>query len=204
MKPVHFLSALLLTLLLCTCGETNTDPDGAGVDTVEMDDTEQPNQDNTSIYDVDPDDPYLVSNGYFLGFKPGEPIAEYVDGLRKGRLRTGEGDFDVFFIDGAEGNELGFLTADPANEQNIGNITITSPAVVTEEGIRIGLSYEELVERIGAITFHGSEVESRVIGNKHGLSYRLEMESNKYDLDNSTIKPATKVTQIVIDRRPKR
>lgn len=202
MKPFHLLVSLLISCSFLTCGDDKSDPEGAGVDTVETADTENPNEDNTDIYDVDPDDPYLVSNGIFLGLKPGEPLGAYADGLRKGKIKTGEGSFDVYFIDGAEGDELGYVMPDPKNNNLIGEIFITGRSVVTEEGIRIGLSYDELIERLGKITFHGSEVESRVYGSKHGLSYRLDMASNQYDLDNRTIEPDTKVTQIVIDRRP--
>ena len=201
MRVVRFLPTLLLSLLLCTCGDRPIDEDGAGVDTPE--DTAPdltPNDGNLDIYDVDPEDPYLVSNGVFLGLKPGEPLAPYTDALRKGKLRTGEGKFDVYYIDGAEGNELGYTLADPNDENKIGDIYITSPAVVTEAGIRVGLTYAELTERLGTVAFHGSEQEGRVYGEHEELRYRLGMESGKRNLTEADIEPATEVTEIVIHR----
>ena len=158
------------------------------------------NEGNTDLYDVDPEDPYLLSNGTFLGFKPGEPLGEYRDALRPGKLRNGEGTFDAYFIDGAEGSELGYLLADPENNDLIGDIYITSPSVVTEKGVRVGTTHAELIERIGAVTFRGSEIESRVIGSKDGLAYRLAMNSPDTDLDNSRIPGETAITQIMIEQ----
>ena len=73
--------------------------------------------------EIEEGSPYVVSNGFFLGMKPGGSIAEFKDGLRADVLQTGEGDFDVFYIDGAEGNEVEELnTVDgkaSANAQNL-------------------------------------------------------------------------------------
>ena len=199
------LPALLLSTLLCTCDRaptTETPDEGAGVDTKMEDDLSTLNDGNTDLYDVDPEDPYLISNGSLLGFKPGEPLAAYRDALRPGKIRDGEGTHEVFFIDGAEGGELGYLMASPTDPETIGDIYITSPAVVTEQGIRIGATYAELQERIGAINFHGSEIEGRIFGSQDGLAYRLDGHSTEYAMDNSGINPETPIVQIVIESKP--
>ena len=204
MKQFTLITALLLGFVACSCGskEVKSSPETAGVD---IDNNEviadDPNENNTGLYDVDFDDPYLVSNGTFLNFKPGEPLDAYIDILREGSMQTGEGSFKVYYIDGAEGNELGYLMTDPIDKTLIGDIFITSPAVVTEDGVRIGTTYEQLIERIGRVSFHGSEIESRVYGNSDGISYRLDMVSNQYDLDNDKILPNTKISEIVIARK---
>ncbi|OAV46094.1 hypothetical protein [Lewinella sp. 4G2] len=203
MKVFHFITAAILLITCAACGGDAAGPpeEGAGFDTEMTPEIDSPNEDNTDIYDVDPEDPYLISNGTFLGLKPGEPLGAYAEVLRKGRLKDGEGSFDVYYIDGAEGSKLGYLMPDPLDKNIVGDIYVTSPAVVTEKGIRVGTTYEELVERIGAISFHGSEIESRVYGNKEGISYRLDMTSADYDLDNSRISPETAITEIVISRK---
>ena len=198
----HFLT-LLLPLFLFTCGPA-TEPvtEGAGVDTEADSDIENPNADNTDIYDVDPEDPYLISNGTFLGLKPGEPLAEYAPTLRSGVVQTGDGDYTVYFIDGAEGDELGYvMRGDYAYDDKIGDIYVTHPSVVTEQGIRVGTTVKELRERIGAVTFHGSEIESRVTGSKDGIGYRLDIPSTEYNMDNSKI-PADAMVQMLIIERP--
>ncbi|NJC26408.1 hypothetical protein [Neolewinella antarctica] len=203
MNVVRATVPLLLSFFLCTCGNRPNElaEDGAGVDTGTTPEIDNPNEDNTDIYDVDPEDPYLMSNGAILGLKPGEPLGEYADGLRTGRIRTGEGDFDVYFIDGAEGDELGYLLPDPTAKSRIGDIILTAPTVVTEKGIRVGLTYAELIERLGAVAFHGSETEARVYGTKDGLRYRLDVNSTKRDLTEADIEPGTRITEIVINRQ---
>ena len=203
MTNARYFFLLLLPLFLCTCGPAQETPlEGAGVDTEADPDLDDPNADNTDIYDVDPEDPYLISNGTFLGLKPGEPLAPYAPTLRKGVVETGDGDYTAFFIDGAEGDELGYvMRGDYAFDDQIGDIFVTHPSVVTEQGIRVGTTVKELRERIGAVTFHGSEIESRVTGSKDGIGYRLNIPSTEYNLDNSTI-PEDALVQMLIIERP--
>ncbi|WP_020568989.1 hypothetical protein [Neolewinella persica] len=191
--------AFLFLVVLMSCGNNKTIADTEGIETPAAD-TPDPNDGNTAIYDVDDDDPYLISNGYFLGLTPGGSLAEFVDGLRSGVLQTGDGDFDVHYIDSAEGDELGYVMADPRDGGTIGNIYITSPKVVTEEGIRVGISYSELVEKLGALEVHGSEIEGQTYAISDGISYRLDAGNWSYEIDPSTIEPDTKIIEIVVER----
>ena len=202
MRLLPLLTALLFTFIVSTCDSRPNDVEGAGVDTPpEAGVDRTPNDGNLDIYDVDPEDPYLLSNRTLLGLKPGEPIAPYTDALRKGKLKTGEGNFAGYYIDGAEGGELGFMMPDTEDETLIGDIYIFSPSVVTEEGIRVGLSYSELTERLGAIDFYGSEIESRVYGEHEGLRYQLDINSNTPEkIAAGDIPASTKVKAIVINR----
>lgn len=195
MKPFF---ALLLLAVCLSCGGEKSIADTDGIETPTAD-TPDPNDGNTAIYDVDADDPYLISNGYFLGLTPGGSLAEFSDGLRKGVLQTGDGDFDVFYIDSAEGDELGYVTADPRDEQTIGYIFVTSPDVVTEKGVRVGISFAELKQRIGAVEVHGSEIEGYTYAQANGMAYRLDSGNWSYEVDVSTIAPETKVIEIVIE-----
>ena len=201
--------AFLFLALLMSCGNDKTIVDTVDVempaaDTLAEDapeiDTPAPNDGITANSEAYNDAPYLVSNGNFLGLTPGGSMVEFVDGLRSGVLQTGEGDFDVHYIDSAEGDELGYVMADPRDENTIGNIYITSTKVVTEKGIRVGMSFSELQEKMGELEVHGSEIEGRTYANSGGLSFRLDAENWSYEIDPSTIKPETEIIEIVVKR----
>jgi hypothetical protein len=205
--------AFLLLVVLMSCSNDKTSADTVDLEEPAADaptadipantspeDIPAPNDGMTAASEVYDDDPYLVSNGYFLGLTPGGSMAEFVDGLRSGVLQTGEGDFDVHYIDSAEGDELGYVMADPRDEGTIGNIFITSTKVVTEEGIRVGMSFTELQEKMGELEVHGSEIEGQTYANSDGLSFRLDAGNWSYEIDPSTIKPETKILEIVVER----
>ena len=163
----------LLLLFLISCGNEPKSVADIPDEETTTSDVEGPNEDNTAIYDVDDDDPYLLSNGYFLGMSPGGSLADFEDGLRDGELKTGEGTFPVFYIDGAEGDELGYVYSREGAAGTIDQITVTSPRVVTENGVRVGLSFNELSQRLGELEVFASEIESRVYATKDGITYRL-------------------------------
>jgi hypothetical protein len=186
---------LFLVFLVSTCGnrpETIADTNGLEVP---ADTTTNPNDGKLAIYEVDP---YKLTNGEFLGLKPGASLADHKEGLRDGKLRTGGGIFDVFYIDSAEGNELGYVLPDPRDPGAIRSIVITSPNVVTEKGVRIGIEFPELMQRLGAVSISGSEVESRVYAKAGQLQYRLDMASISPNIKSSEVPAGTKVMEIVL------
>lgn len=142
--------------------------------------------------------PYKLVNGTFLGLQAGAPLASHKAGLRDGKLRTGEGTFDVFFIDSAEGDELGYVLPDPRDPGAIRSITITSPNVVTEKGVRTGIEFPELMQRLGVVSISGSEIEGRVYAKSGNLLYRLGMTSTSPNIKSSEVPAGTKVTEIVL------
>jgi hypothetical protein len=199
--------ACLLLLVALSCGNEEVVADTGSIEMPAAATSSPPPaapavhvEEETAVSDTSDDEPYLVSNGYFLGLIPGGSLAEFIDGLRSDVLRTGEGDFDVHYIDSAEGDELGYVMADPRDEGTIGNIFITSTKVVTEKGVRVGMSYSELVEKMGELEVHGSEIEGQTYANSEGLAFRLDTGNWSYEIDPSTIKPDTKIIEIVVER----
>jgi hypothetical protein len=196
--------AFLLLVALTSCGNDKTTADTESLEVSITDtpaaDASAPDEEGIPTDEADDDDPYLVSNGYFLGLTPGGSLAEFVDGLRSGVLQTGDGDFDVHYIDSAEGDELGYVMADPRDENTIGNIYITSTKVVTEKGVRVGIIFSELQEIMGELEVHGSEIEGYTYANSDVLSFRLDAGNWSDKVDPSTIKPDTKVLEIVVKR----
>lgn len=196
LSSLLFLALLLLFLISCG-NEPATITDTSDIE-IPAAETEDPNDGNTAIYDVDTDDPYLLSNGYFLGMKPGESLTGFVDVLREGELKTGEGAFPVFYIDGAEGDELGYVYSREGTAGAIDEITITSPKVVTEEGVRVGLSFNELTQRLGEPEVFASEIESRVYATKDGITYRLATNGKPGKTTAGDIEGDVEVMQIIL------
>ena len=194
--------ALFLAVLLTACGGSNDEAEPAtltaptNVAPAPATQDADPNNGNTALYEVDPADPYLISNGTFLGFGIGEPLAANIDLLRKGVLRTGEGTFQVYYIDDADGEELGYVMDTPDKAGRIDRIAVKSPKVVTERGVRIGLSVDELEQRLGPLEWHGSEVEGRAGAEKDGLYYRIDQPVFQYEVSREEIKDGAKVVEI--------
>lgn len=200
MRPTKLLSLLFFLPLFTACGGSASEAD-VYVEADDEETLEAPNEDNTDLYDVDLDDPYLIQEFKFLGMSPGMMLADFSAGLREGKLRTGEGDFDVYYIDGAEGEELGYLVPEPRDERMIGEITITSPMVVTEPGLRVGNTFAELQERLqGDLEVFGSEVEGRTYAISKGIWYRIDAGNWMQEVDQASIDPNAKVIEIVMPR----
>ena len=185
----YALLSLLLLVLSCS-DRPPTTPETRPV--------ENPNAGNTAIYDVDPDDPYEIGDGSFLDMRPGSRVAEFSKLLRPDSLRDGKNTSSIYRIIGRKKEELGYVHMKPQDTEVIDFITITSPDVVTEDGIRVGNSYAELVERLGKVHVEGSEKEAKVFASQGALRYRLNVANNQYDLDATQIDPTTPITQIEI------
>ncbi|MBC6993272.1 hypothetical protein QWY85_13515 [Neolewinella lacunae] len=195
MRFSHCFLALLLIPFLCTCGaRPNEDTVVSTADSTGMTPA------GGNAVDTDQEGSYAIANGAFLGIKPGEPLANYTATLRAGLLQTGEGDFDVFYIDGAAGEELGYVMPDPNDESKVGDIYLTSPKVRTSAGVHVGMTHARLVEVLGPLEFHGSEIEGYTSAQKDGMAYRIDAGNWSYEIDQQTITPETELIEIVILR----
>lgn len=182
---------LLLCLFLCTCDraqEASEETAAAPAPVTEA--APEP-----AATPATTDAPYTIKDGALMGIKAGEPLADYAAGLRSGVLRTGEADFDVFYIDGAEGTELGYLMASEDGKE-IESVTVTSEDVMTEQGISVGMTYAQLQEKLGDFEVHGSEIEGQTHAEKDGYYYLLDAGNWSYEVDPSTLKPDTKILSI--------
>ena len=200
LSSLRALPLCLLVVGLALSCKTDSTADAAATPTPPGADA--PNVDESSIYEVDPEDPYLIFNGTFFDLAPGQPLAPAEARLRKGKLETGDGSFEVYYIDGPEKEELGYILPDPNDETRIGDIYLTSERVVTEQGVRVGNTYAELVERLGALEVHGSEIEGATYASVGAgkLRFRLDEQHFNYDLGAETVSPGAKVVEVVIPR----
>ena len=129
-----------LCLLLAACSDRPpTTPETRPV--------ENPNAGNTAIYDVDPDDPYEIDDGSFLDISPGQTLSE------SDFLLPGEG--AQRYLSGRRGDTLGYVLLDG---DIVTEVHVTSPDVVTKDGLRVGNTLAEVMERRGKLDTEGRTV----------------------------------------------
>jgi hypothetical protein len=141
----------------------------------------------------------LISPISFRGIQIGDLIANHGDYIKKTKMKTGEGSFEVYEIKDFENNPAGYFLPDP-NKLLVGDITVSSPKAQTAKGIKIGDAFQDLQKAFPDIAVHGSEIESRTTATAHNISYRLDIANNKYDIDKAKIPATTKITEITINR----
>ena len=118
--------------------------------------------------------------------------------LSKEVMQTGEGDFVTYEIKNAAGEKLAFVMPDPRDPTLVGDITIVSPKAITSKGVRVGMTLGELKKKIGDLTVHGSEIESRTSVAKDNIRYRLDAANNTYEVDQSKVSEEVKILEITI------
>ena len=142
----------------------------------------------------------LISPISFRGIQIGDLIANHSDYVKKTKMKTGEGTFEVYEIKDFENNPAGYFLPDPKDKLLVGDITVNSPKAQTAKGIKIGDTFQDLLKNFPDIAVHGSEIESQTHAIANNLSYRLDVANVKYDIDKATIPATTKITEITINR----
>ncbi|WP_420460050.1 hypothetical protein [Neolewinella sp.] len=187
---MKYVLPLLLSMMFACSDRPPTTPETRPV--------ENPNAGNTAIYDVDADDPYEIGDGSFLDMRPGAATADFSGLLRADRSSGDKGGRPVHQIVGRNDEELGYLYTEADDGERIDYIVITSPDVVTEDGIRVGNSYAELVERLGEVEVQRGADTSLIYVTQGALRYGLNLANNQYDPARTDIDPTTAITQIEI------
>lgn len=140
----------------------------------------------------------IIANNSFLGISPGDTIANHPEHLSAGQLSTGEGDFDVFRIIDASGNDLGYVMPDPRDVRLVRSITIVSPLVTTEGGARVGDTYGSLLDKYPELEVHGSEIESRTYASLGRLMFRISEAHARYELKQKDISRSATILELMI------
>lgn len=141
---------------------------------------------------------YPIENKSFQGISIGDKFSEKLTVLSKEIMETGEGDFVTYEIKNKQGEMLAYVMPDPRDPLVVGDITIVSPNAVTKDGVKVGMTLGELKKRLGNITVHGSEIESRTSVAKDNMRYRLDAAFGTYEVDQSQVSDTIKVLEITI------
>jgi hypothetical protein len=134
----------------------------------------------------------------FRGIHSGDAIKKHSAYVKKTTIKTGEGSFEVYAITGIDNKPAGYFSPNSDNELLVGDITVETPNAQTEQGIKVGSTFKDLLKAFPNIEVHGSEIESRTYASAGGLSYRLDVARNTYKVDRAKIPATTKITDIWI------
>lgn len=144
------------------------------------------------------DDNYMIKNKSFQGVSIGDKLADKAIKMTKVVMQTGEGDFVTYEIKNAAGEKLAYVMPDPRDPTVVGDITIVSSKAMTSKGVRVGMTLAELKKRIGDLTVHGSEIESRTSVAKDNTRYRLDAANSTYEIDQDKVSDDIKILEITI------
>jgi hypothetical protein len=140
----------------------------------------------------------IITGNSFMNYKVGDLIEEDEVKVLESTMETGEGVFIVYDLMDEKNGKLGYLTPLPEKLDKVHTITILSPLAKTKESIHVGSTFSELLKKFPQIKVHGSEIEGRVHASQENLWYRLDFNSNEYELDKNLIPTKTKITEIII------
>ena len=112
--------------------------------------------------------------------------------LKKDVLITGEGKFPIWNIRDQHLGNIGYVMEHPMLEGKVGDIFITSDAVKTENGLKVGSTWADLKKMYPDIDAHGSEIEGIVTASVDGYNYRLDIRDWSYEIEEGKLKPDTK------------
>lgn len=143
----------------------------------------------------------LISETSFRGIITGDAIAKHGDYVQKGELKTGEGDFEVYYIKDFNNNPAGYFLPDPNDESVVGEIVVQALHASTKEGVKMGSTFAELKAAYPSMEVHGSEIEGRTYARVGQLAFRLDIPMFTYDVDVAKIPEETKVMEIMIMRK---
>lgn len=190
------LASLLFGLLITACNNPNT----STTESEEITTPESPQSMPTE--NEQPKAVILKANG-INGISSGDQIATLTDQgiLKKGELKTGEGDFEIWNIMDKNLGKIGYVLEHPQLEGQVGQIHITSDAVKTENGLGVGSTWADIRAAYPSAQVFGSEIEgitAAVVGAYH---FQLDIRNWSYEVDEAKIEPDTKVTEIWLPQR---
>lgn len=182
-------------LFFSSCNETNTTTEAV---------TKTENIDNKveekTIQEEEKEVPLIIFQNSILSMSPRHPIKEYEAVIEKDLLETGEGNFEIFNLKDAKNNVVAYFLPDPNDNSLIGEIYVTSPEAQTEDGIKIGQTFGDLLDKHPDLEVHGSEIEGQTFANYGNLSFKIDEPHSTYDLDINAVSKEAKIIEIVINR----
>lgn len=138
----------------------------------------------------------LIKNKSFYTMSPGDSLSTYKNVLKKERIKTGEGDLEVYNFYDEGNNKLATIHLDPSKKELIGAIHVLYNKAKTKDGIAVGMTFGDLLNKYPNIEVHGSEIEGRTYAkHENNISYLLD--TNK--LERSKIKRTAKIKAILIN-----
>lgn len=139
--------------------------------------------------------PIIVERKEFFGVKIGEPIENFGNLATLGKISKKGVVLDVYYIE-QRGVEIGYFLPDSKNDTLVGNIFIQSEKAVTEDGFKVGTSFEEILEKLPAVKV--LELENEIYAVVANISYKLDYRNYGTVLSRTSIPKKSKILEIII------
>lgn len=195
MKKIIFLILTIISAMLLSCKEKSIKKQ---TDQVTINEKKVEEKNNTTDLKKERNKSHIITESSFLGLKIGDSINLKSKNIKKETQENGEGFFPGYVLLDDNGKRVAFIFPKYKTDNIIGIIEISSPNYKTKEGISIGSTYEDLKKHYPNLETHGSEIESRTNSRLGGLSFLLDTYFGTYEIDESKIKPSTKIKRISI------
>jgi hypothetical protein len=119
--------------------------------------------------------------------------------LKKEILQTGEGDFDIYRLYDEKGNPLAFFIPTENKPPLIDNITITSEAAQTPDGLKVGKTLGDLLAVYPKLTVSGSEIEGWTHAQAGGYLFKLDTNFWEGNIEIKRLNKKTKITEVLLN-----
>lgn len=203
MRKIISTSFIIGILGIISCNQENKAPET------------QTTSDSTTIATVPAEDPkkdlpneelenkYLLTEEGLTNIKIGDLVKQHEQHLKKAVQENGEGSFPGYDLLDDNQEKIGFVFSKDDNNTYkegdlIGYIEIYSPLYKTKEGIGVNSTFADVKKAYPNAETHGSEIEGRTSSSIGGLSFRLDTYMSTYEIDESKIKPSTKIIDVGI------
>ncbi len=144
--------------------------------------------------------PDCLAPGALYGMKIGMSIADAKKQypLTKAKENRAEGTFDVYQSAQEESanGDMTIYVEKKGGQEVVKSMEFTGDCK-NKEGIKVGSTLADLRKAYPKLVAHGSEMESRVTVEAGGYSFLLNASSNKYNLDQATLKATVKVKAVI-------
>ena len=145
----------------------------------------------------------VIEGGSYKGITRGTTVVKLTETfpgrVRAAIMKTGEGDFNYFGLNDADGKEI--VQFFPSDEGTIISAEVVSPALRAENGIGVGSTYADLRKAYPDLKVNGSEIEGYTTASSAAtkLSFHLDVRFWSYELsakELASIKPEAKVLKV--------
>jgi len=141
---------------------------------------------------------FRISDASINGVKAGMDILNLRKELVRAKINVGGSRILVYRIIDDKGGALGYVTPRIGNTDLVGDITLTSNKVLSQDGIRIGDKFEKLWKMESDLKITKADTNGKTYVQLHDLLYRIDVDNTTGTTKFSDIDLATKITEIVI------
>lgn len=200
MRKVVIVSFLVGILGIISCNEDTKTPETEIATDSTAITTEEVKED---LPNEELENKYLLTEDGLSNISIGDLVKQHEQHLKKAVQENGEGSFPGYDLLDDNQEKIGFVFSKDDNNTYkegdlIGYIEIYSPLYKTKEGIGVNSTFADVKKAYPNAETHGSEIEGRTSSSIGGLSFRLDTYMSTYEIDESKIKPSTKIIDVGI------